>query len=105
VRLDASEILLPAHVLAVDVAEVSNEKGILIADVAGVVVNSLDTALQSRANQLLGFPGAMVFNTTQCVGADGLQRVFQRRLVFFGSGDSRRCHALDSGFQVVDWSW
>ena len=87
--------------LAVDLAQVSDEEGIFLANVAGIRINSLDTALESVGNQLLGFPGAMIVNTTSGIGAERLY-VFQRELVFFGSRESRRCHALDGGFQEMD---
>jgi hypothetical protein len=67
VRLHTGQVLLPAKVLAVDLAKVSDEKGILIAYIASVMIDSLNAAFQGRANQLLGFPGAMIFDTTQCL--------------------------------------
>ena len=82
--------------LAVDLAQVGDEESIFLAHTAGIRINSLDTALESVGNQLLGFPGAMIVNTTSGIGAE-LLYVFQRELVFFGSRESRRCHALGDG--------
>jgi hypothetical protein len=72
VRLHTSQVLLPAKVLAVDLAKVSDEEGVLIAYIARVMIDSLNTACQGGFDQLLGFPGAMVFNTTQCLVAERL---------------------------------
>lgn len=71
-RLHTGQVLLPAEMLAVDLAKVGDEKGVFVAYIAGVMINSLDTAFQGRSNQLLGFPGAMIFNTTQCLGIERL---------------------------------
>jgi hypothetical protein len=46
-------VRLPAHVLAVDLAQVGYEEGILLAYAAGIMINGLDTALQGFSNQLL----------------------------------------------------
>ena len=96
VRLDASQVLLPSQVLTVDLAQVSDEESVLVADVTDVVVDSLDTALQSCANELLGGARAIVVN-----GAKGtvveILFVFQRGVVFLWRGrESRRCHSLAS---------
>lgn len=64
-RLDAAQVLLPAKVLAVDLAQVSDEEGILVANVAGIRVNSLNTALQSLPSQLSGQRGAMIVGRTK----------------------------------------
>lgn len=93
VRLDTSQVLLPPKVLTVDLAQVSDKKGVLIAHVTNVVVDSLDTALQSCANELLGDACAMVVNAAQ--GTVGEILFMQGSIVFLGRGrQSRRCHSL-----------
>ena len=93
-RLDTSQILLPAQMLAVDLAQVSDEEGILVANVTDVVVDSLDTALQSGANELLGAARAIVATAAEITVARILF-VIQRNVVFLGRGrKSRRCHSL-----------
>lgn len=46
--------------LPVDLAQVGDEEGILVANIAGILINSLNTALQSLPNQLLRCASAMV---------------------------------------------
>ena len=95
--LNTGQILLPSQVLTVDLAQISDEESILVADVTDVVVDSLDTALQSSANELLGFSHAMVVNGTKGTVVDILF-VIQRDVVFLWRGrKSRRCHSLASG--------
>lgn len=53
--------------LAVDLAQVSYEEGIFIANVAGIVINSLHTALQGFPNQLLCLSSAMMDWGTECM--------------------------------------
>jgi hypothetical protein len=103
VRLHTSQVLLPAHVLAVDLAKVSDEECVFIADVADISVNGLYTALQRVANQLLWCFSAILLNTTQYLVIDRMVSAFERKLVFFSSSESRRCHALDGSSGVVDW--
>lgn len=94
VRLDTSQVLLPAQVLAVDLAQVSDEESVLVADVTDVMIDSLDTALQSGANELLGIARAIVGDAAERTVAEKLF-VIQRNVVFLGRGrESRRCHSL-----------
>jgi len=50
-RLDTAKMLLPAQVLAVDLAQVGYEEGVLVTCSADIVVNGLDTVLQSVRNE------------------------------------------------------
>lgn len=54
VGLDAVEVLLPAQVLAVDVAHVGDEESVLFAGLASIFVDALHTLLQSTADHGLG---------------------------------------------------
>ncbi len=58
--LDARQIRLPAEMLTVDIAQISDEERILITRVAHLVVHGLHTAVESVANQLLGVDDAMI---------------------------------------------
>lgn len=58
-RSDAGQILLPAHVLTVDVAKIGDEKGILLAGVALLMVDGLDAVDEGLANELLGNGGTV----------------------------------------------
>lgn len=60
--LDAGQVLLPAEVLAVDLAEVCHEEGVLVAGVTHLVVDGDDALVESVADQLLGVHGAMLRN-------------------------------------------
>lgn len=95
-RLDASQVLLPAKVLTVDLAQVSDEEGVLVANVTEIVVDSLDTALQSCANELRGCTCAMVVNANNGRGTVvEVLFVVQRGVVFLWRGRKRRrCHSL-----------
>lgn len=64
-RLDPAQVLLPAQVLAVDLAQVTNEEGIFFASAASILIDRLDTALQSIPNQLLCFSSAMIDDGTK----------------------------------------
>jgi hypothetical protein len=50
---DARHILLPAKMLAVDLAKVSDEEGVFFARFAHLMVDSLDTFVKGFANELL----------------------------------------------------
>ena len=52
--LDARQVQLPAEVLAIDLAEVGHEEGVLLAGLAEFMVDVLNTLAKSVANQLLG---------------------------------------------------
>ena len=86
--LHAREVLLPAHVLAVDLAEIAHEKGIFVTGLAGLVVDALYALAEGIANQLLRKDCAMmidlmikvqllvdenriVFELNWCVGVQG----------------------------------
>lgn len=53
VRLDSAKVVLPSHVLSVDLAEIGNKEGIFIADVAGVAINATDSLLHGLSNQAI----------------------------------------------------
>jgi hypothetical protein len=55
-------------VLAVDLAEVGDEKGILIACIAHFMVDSLHTLVKGLANQLLAVDGSMELVGTNKLG-------------------------------------
>ena len=63
--LDPAQVLLPAQMLAVDLAQIADEEGILLADAASVLVDSLDAALQGLPNQLFCLQRAMVNGRTK----------------------------------------
>jgi hypothetical protein len=67
VRLDASQMLLPALMLAVDLAQVGDEEGVLFAIVACVVINALHAGLEGFPDQLLSVPSAMVDLTAESI--------------------------------------
>jgi hypothetical protein len=92
-RLDPRQILLPAHMLTVDLAQVGDEEGILVAGIAGVWINGLNAALQSLPNQLFGYASAMMDGCTK--SPINRRTVCVRLVVLLGRRDSRRCHALD----------
>jgi hypothetical protein len=50
---DSREILLPAKMLAVDLAEVGNEESIFIARLTHLMVNGLHALVESLADELL----------------------------------------------------
>lgn len=97
-RLDAGQVPLPAKVLAVDLAQVGYEEGILVANAAGVVVNGVDSALQGLPNHLLGLSSAMMDSDTKVIVSRLVS--LKRQVVLLGSRQGRRCHSLDSRFQV-----
>jgi len=53
VRLDSRQVHLPPQVLAVDITKVSDEESVFFTRFAYVLVNSLDTLLESLRDQLL----------------------------------------------------
>jgi len=53
-RPDPREILLPAEMLAVDLAEVGNEESIFITRLTHLMVNGLHTLVESLTDELLG---------------------------------------------------
>jgi hypothetical protein len=46
-RLDSWQILLPSHVLPIDLAEISYEESIFVAGLAGFMIDVLESLLQS----------------------------------------------------------
>lgn len=101
VWLHTSEVLLPAEVLAVDLAHVGDEESILISGLARVLINALDALLQGLTNHLLGnrLPAVDILDVLMIMllnGADGgikwsrLQR--QSSIFLEGSCDGGRCH-------------
>lgn len=52
-RLHTRQATLPAHMLAVDLAEVGNEEGILIACFASVMIDIIDAGFKRIADQLV----------------------------------------------------
>jgi hypothetical protein len=53
-RHDAAQAHLPAHVLAVHLAKVGDEEGVLVSGLAAVVVDPVNAVLQGLADQLAG---------------------------------------------------
>jgi hypothetical protein len=51
---NAGQALLPAHVLAVDLAEIGDVERVLVAGLAGIVVDALDAAAKGLADEALG---------------------------------------------------
>jgi NADPH:quinone reductase-like Zn-dependent oxidoreductase len=95
-RLDAGQVLLPAQVLAVDLAQVSDEESILVTDATQVVVNSVDAGLERVPDQVLGVGGAT--EVGMIAGAIvGSVDVFQRELKVGRRREERRCHAVIDG--------
>lgn len=58
-RLHSRQILLPSHMLPVDLAKVSNEECVLLARFARFVINAFDSILEGIANQSLWSTNAM----------------------------------------------
>lgn len=52
-RLDTWKVLLEAHVLSVHISKISDEEGILLASVARLMVDRLNSLLESVSNQRL----------------------------------------------------
>jgi hypothetical protein len=67
VGLDASQIPLPSHMLAVDLAQIGYEEGVFIANFAGVMIDCLNTGLEGLPNQLLRLRSAMTDVVTEVV--------------------------------------
>ena len=61
-RLDSGKILLPPHMLSIDLAEISYEESIFVAGLAGVMIDTIDPLLQSSPDELLGQIPAIVFH-------------------------------------------
>jgi hypothetical protein len=87
VGLDPAQVLLPAEMLAVDLAQVSYEESIFFAKLAGIVVDSLDTGLQGLSNQLFSLCGtsAMIISSEVEIMVRRLQSL-ERQFVFGGCG-------------------
>lgn len=52
-RLDSWKVLLEAHVLSVNISKISDEEGILLASVARLMIDGLNSLLESVSNQRL----------------------------------------------------
>ena len=89
VRLDPLEVHLPAEVLAVDLAHVGDEEGILLAGLAGISVNALHARLHSIVDQLLGVRTV----EAMMISLDHSFLSFIDRDVLLRDFDGRRCHA------------
>lgn len=59
-RLHTGKVLLPAHVLAIDLAEIAYKKGVFISRLASFMVDTLNAPAESITNHLLGNDGAIV---------------------------------------------
>ena len=51
-RLDAGKVLLPSHVLAVDLAKIADEESVLVSRVTRFVVDVLNAAAKSFTDHL-----------------------------------------------------
>lgn len=58
-RPDPRKVLLPAHVLAIDISQVRDVKGVLFAGVAQFMVHGFHPLVESLTNQLLGVDGVI----------------------------------------------
>lgn len=59
-RPNTRQVLLPAKVLAIDLAEVGDVEGVLITRLAELMVNGFHAAVQSLADQDFGINGSMI---------------------------------------------
>ena len=59
-RLDSGKILFPAHMLPVDLAEISYEEGVFFTCLAGIMIDTFDPFPQSVSNQFLGVVHSML---------------------------------------------
>jgi hypothetical protein len=87
--------------LAVDLAEVGDEKGVLVAGVAHFMVDSLHTLVEGVANHLLAAKSAMVL-----VGAYKMGFFYNNMIVIDIRDelfDNSRCHHHIPSFSV-GWS-
>jgi hypothetical protein len=64
-RLDAREVLLPAEMLAVNLPEVCDKEGILLAGVAELMVDGAHAVAEGLADQLLRIDSNIVLKRTQ----------------------------------------
>jgi hypothetical protein len=96
-RDDAAQVLLPAEVLAVDVSEVRDEEGVLVAGFAVIGVDGLHMLLQSRSDHFLSKLGAILFvlfmdslhrGLVEVVGLSMPRRIVRAEV------DRDRCHSL-----------
>lgn len=58
--LDSGQVHLPTHVLSVDLAEISYEESIFVAGLAGIMIDGLNSLLQSFSNEFLWIVHAIV---------------------------------------------
>ena len=105
VRNDAAQVLLPAEVLAVDVSEVRDEEGVLVASLAVVGVHGLHMLLQGSSDQFFGKLGAIL----SVLFIDSLQRrlvevigLSMPRRIVRAEVEGDRCHNL-CGWCVYDF--
>jgi alpha-N-acetylglucosamine transferase len=61
---DSREILLPAEMLAVDLAQVGNEEGIFVARLTHLMVNGLHALVESLTNELLWINQTMLLKSS-----------------------------------------
>ena len=59
-RLDAGQVLLPAHVLAVNLSEVADKEGVLVTWVAGFMVDGFHALAKRIANHMFGQNSSIV---------------------------------------------
>jgi hypothetical protein len=57
---DSREILLPAEMLAVDLAQISNEEGIFVTRLTHLMINGLHALVESLTNELFRVNQAML---------------------------------------------
>lgn len=95
-RLHSLQVLLPAHVLAVNVANVCYEECVFVARLTGLVIDIGDTLIHDITNH--GFAvsdrKAMSGWTTQAFAA------LNNLIVCFSSIDGRWCHTLASEQEI-----
>jgi hypothetical protein len=96
VGLDAGQVLLPAQVLAVDLAQVGDEEGVFLADATEVVVDGVDAGLERVTNQTLCMDGAIAVEDIAGAVVEGLD-VFQGELKVRGGSKDRRGHVEGGG--------
>lgn len=93
---DPSQVRLPAQMLAVDLAQIGYEEGVFVAHLADIVIDGLNTALQSLADQRFCRFSAM----TDGIANIAIRRLESliRKLIYIGGSQGRRCHSQKKSF-------
>jgi hypothetical protein len=101
VRLNARQMELPSHVLAVYMAQIGHEESIFFACLASLGVDRVNALLERLANQTLRVSGAIIGFYYRMSVFQRLDCIVKRQSRVWVKLEDRRCHYQAQGSWCV----